>query len=108
MRRLCAFGFMAESSVGDKYPPGLILPFPASAPPGRDGFRPFVRWPRVALRHLWWRRAACHQLPSVAPPAPGPSDPDPERAELGDLDGAGYVHGTTGDLRAQRRLRLRR
>jgi hypothetical protein len=44
-------------------------------PPRRGGMilRPSVRWPRVALRHLRWRCAACHRLPSVAPPAPGPS-----------------------------------
>src|SRR5260370_9204223 len=43
--------------------------------------RALLRWPPVALRHLWWQRAACHRLPSVAPPAPGPSYPHPEGTE---------------------------
>jgi hypothetical protein len=45
---------------------GASRSFHASSAPTGAGFSlARNRWPRVALRHLRWRRAACHRLPSV-------------------------------------------
>ena len=42
-----------------------ILPFLSRPCRGGMFSRARNRWLHVAHRHLWWRRAACHRLPSV-------------------------------------------